>query len=72
MERHNLSERKYQDLADALASLGPKDREILVMRHFVQWSTAQIAGRLGIPEDAVKSRLLRAVLRLRGLLESDS
>jgi RNA polymerase sigma-70 factor, ECF subfamily len=42
------------------------------MRHLEQLSTAVIAATLGITEGAVKSRLLRSVLRLRGLMEPES
>jgi RNA polymerase sigma-70 factor (ECF subfamily) len=61
-----------QRIMEALASLKEKDREILVMRHLEQLGTAAIALALGISEGAVKSRLLRSVLRLRGLLEPES
>ena len=62
---------RNEQIMNALASLKEKDREILVMRHLEQLSTATIALALGISEGAVKSRLLRSVLRLRGLLERD-
>ncbi|WP_250847077.1 sigma-70 family RNA polymerase sigma factor [Aquisphaera insulae] len=48
-----------------IENLPTKDREVLVMRHQEQLSTAEIADALGIAEGAVKVRLLRAVLRLR-------
>ncbi len=62
---------RNEQIMEAIASLKAKDREILVMRHLEQLSTASIALALGISEGAVKSRLLRSVLRLRGLLEPD-
>jgi RNA polymerase sigma-70 factor (ECF subfamily) len=63
---------RSQRLTAALASLAPRDREVLTLRHLEQRGTAQIAAALGITEGAVKARLLRALLRLRDRMESDS
>jgi RNA polymerase sigma-70 factor (ECF subfamily) len=52
----------------ALAQLAERDREVLVLRYLEQLSTREIAEVLGIPEGTVKSRHLRALERLRGLL----
>ena len=52
----------------ALAQLAERDREVLVMRYLEQLSTREIAAVLGIAEGAVKTRHLRALRRLRGLL----
>ena len=43
----------------ALASLPSRDREVLVMRHLEQLSTAEIAEALGISVGAVESRVVR-------------
>jgi RNA polymerase sigma-70 factor (ECF subfamily) len=53
---------------DALARLGERDREVLVLRYLEQLSTAETAAVLGVTEGAVKTRHLRALGRLRGLL----
>jgi RNA polymerase sigma-70 factor (ECF subfamily) len=55
----------------ALALLPARQREILVLRHLEQLSTSEIASVLGIGVRAVKSRHLRALQRLRGLLGPD-
>jgi RNA polymerase sigma-70 factor (ECF subfamily) len=55
----------------ALAQLSPRDREVLVLRHLEQLSTNETAGVLGITPGAVKTRHLRALERLRGLLGED-
>jgi RNA polymerase sigma-70 factor (ECF subfamily) len=56
-------------LQEALAKMAPRDREILVMRNLEQLSIAEIAAALGINEGTVKVRHLRALKRLRELLE---
>jgi RNA polymerase sigma-70 factor (ECF subfamily) len=63
--RKELRER----LRVALAGLPPQDREILVMRHAEQLKVSEIAALLKISEGAVKMRRLRAIQKLRGLLE---
>jgi RNA polymerase sigma-70 factor (ECF subfamily) len=52
-----------------LDRLPERDREVLVLRYLEQLSTAEAAAVLGISEGAVKLRLLRALQRLRELLE---
>ena len=52
----------------ALTKLGDRDRDILILRHLEQLSIAEIAGVLNIREGAVKTRLLRALVRFRELL----
>jgi RNA polymerase sigma-70 factor, ECF subfamily len=59
-------------LKEALDALQSKDREILIMRHIEHYSSLEIASRLGITEGAVKARLLRALIRLRGQMKSDA
>jgi RNA polymerase sigma-70 factor, ECF subfamily len=56
---------------DAVASLDPRDREVLVLRYLEGLTTDEIAAILGIRAGAVKMRHLRALERLRGLLDND-
>ena len=55
----------------ALAQLAERDREILAMRYLEQLATREIGAVLGISETAGKSRHVRALERLRGLLGED-
>ncbi|MGA9352947.1 MAG: sigma-70 family RNA polymerase sigma factor [Terriglobales bacterium] len=57
-----------QLLADALASLGEKYREVFVLRDMQHLSIEETAQALGITTASVKTRLLRARLMLRDLL----
>ena len=60
-----MREERHERLKAALATLPQRDREVLVMRHLEQLSIAEIAAMLEIGEPAVKSRLLRALIRIR-------
>jgi RNA polymerase sigma-70 factor (ECF subfamily) len=58
-------------LRSALDRLSERDREVLVLRHLEQLSTRDAAAVLRISEGAVKVRLLRALQRLRDLLDEE-
>jgi RNA polymerase sigma-70 factor (ECF subfamily) len=68
----NLLRRELRDrVRAALDALGPRDREVLALRYLEQLTTAETAAVLGLSEGAVKSRLMRAILRLRDQLEAE-
>jgi RNA polymerase sigma-70 factor, ECF subfamily len=54
----------------AVAKLDPVDREILLLREFDQLSYSEIADLLRLPVNTVRSRLFRARMALRQLLEA--
>jgi RNA polymerase sigma-70 factor (ECF subfamily) len=56
----------------ALAALPERDREVLVLRHLEQLSVAQTAEVMGVSEGAVKVRHLRALERIRVVLDEPS
>ena len=64
LERHEVREK----LAEALASLGQKYREVFVLRDMQHLSIEETAKALQISTASVKTRLLRARLMLRDLL----
>jgi RNA polymerase sigma-70 factor, ECF subfamily len=53
----------------AIAKLAPMDREILLLREFEQLSYGEIAGVLQLAVNTIRSRLFRARMALRELLE---
>jgi RNA polymerase sigma-70 factor (ECF subfamily) len=55
-------------LEEALNAMDPLDREALVLRHFEQLTTAEVARVLDISKAAAGKRYLRAVLRLKEIL----
>jgi RNA polymerase sigma factor (sigma-70 family) len=62
----------YARYALALATLTPKDRELIVARIEVQWTAAEIAHRFNLPSvDAARMAVNRAVKRLGAALGLD-
>ncbi|CAL9491746.1 SigE family RNA polymerase sigma factor [Streptomyces sp. enrichment culture] len=57
-------------LMDVLKVLAPKQRSVVVLRHWEQMSTEETAAALGMSTGTVKSTLHRALARLRQELES--
>jgi RNA polymerase sigma-70 factor (ECF subfamily) len=56
-------------LQEALNTLDPLDREILVLRHFEELSNNEAAEVLGLQKSAASKRYIRAVVRLKDLLK---
>ncbi len=56
-------------IQEAMATLSPEHQEILKLRHFLEFSYSEIAGRLEIPQGTVMSRLHAARKSLRRALE---
>jgi RNA polymerase sigma-70 factor (ECF subfamily) len=67
-EERLLWEEQVSRLLDAVAELGPRDREIISLRYGSGLETAEIADVLGIREPAVRTRLWRALARLREVM----
>src|SRR5262245_36620312 len=59
-------------LERGFARLRPEQRAVLVLHHFNGFSTAEIAGILGIPEGTARSRLHYATTAMRAALEADA
>jgi RNA polymerase sigma-70 factor (ECF subfamily) len=54
---------------EALNSMDPHDREVLILRHFEELSSADTAQVLGIKPSAAVNRYVRAVKRLRDVFQ---
>ncbi len=63
--RHEMERR----LHSAIAELDEDDREVILMRHFEQMSNQEVAALLGLTEAAASMRHLRALRRLKALLQ---
>jgi len=53
------------DVREAVKTLDHRDRALLVLHYWQHFTIAECARELGIPEGTAKSRLNRALLRLR-------
>jgi RNA polymerase sigma-70 factor (sigma-E family) len=60
------------DLRDAVRALPTRQRVILVLRYFGDFSEAEVANTLGCSVGTVKSTTSRCLARLRGALESSA
>lgn len=61
-----------EEIERAVQKLGDQDREMILMRHYEHLSNIEIAEVLGVNPPAASMRYLRAVRRLRELLQPDS
>ncbi|MFO1063411.1 MAG: sigma-70 family RNA polymerase sigma factor [Pirellulales bacterium] len=56
----------------AIGRLNDVDRDIILMRHYEQLNNGEIAAALGLTEPAASMRYLRAIRRLREMLDSEA
>jgi RNA polymerase sigma-70 factor (sigma-E family) len=66
-----LEQERRARVLDALAALPTRQREVLVLRHYLDLSEADIAATLGISRGAVKSHASRAAVALRRTLAKE-
>ena len=64
-----VADERRRELLDALEELREADREVVGLRYFLDLGEAEMAAALGIAPGTVKSRLARALGRLRVVLE---
>src|SRR5262249_31721595 len=57
-------------LQEALNHMDPLDREVVVLRHFEELSASETAQVLGIEKSAASKRYLRAIAKLRDILDA--
>jgi RNA polymerase sigma-70 factor, ECF subfamily len=59
------------DLWKAVQTLSTPDQQIIYLRYFLELSVTETSQALDVPEGTVKSRLSRALERLRGVIQQD-
>lgn len=64
-EEHAISAQQHAALLQAVAALSEKERLVVTCRYFLELSEAETSQVLGWPLGSVKSRLSRALARLR-------
>ena len=67
-----VRQERCEQVKEAMATLSPQDREVLAMKYVERLSIAEMAEALGMTEAGVKGRHIRAVVRLKALLEADA
>jgi RNA polymerase sigma-70 factor (ECF subfamily) len=65
-----IREETAEKLTSAIELLGPLDREVLTLRHFEQLTNSEVAEVLGIQKKAASIRYIRALRRLKLVLEN--
>ena len=58
-------------MLDALGRLPARDRAIVILRYFEDYSVEQVADVLELPVSVVKSQTRRSLAKLRELLAAD-
>ena len=60
------------ELMRALGALEPDERALIVMRHLLGYRSPELGRMLDLPAGTVRTRLARALKRLRELLEAET
>jgi RNA polymerase sigma-70 factor (ECF subfamily) len=71
-EQHYARQQKANLLRGAMLRLRPESRRVLELQQTGELSTKEIAQSLGISQPAVKSRLLRARIALREVVQNET
>ncbi len=70
-EAEHVQRGDVQALWDAIRTLDARDQEIIYLRYMLELPVAETADILNVEPGTVKSRLSRALTRLRGVVEAD-
>jgi len=71
LEEKSAQHMEASDLWKAVRNLSMPDQQVIYLRYFLELSVAETAQALNAPEGTVKSRLSRALERLRGIIQQD-
>ena len=71
IEEHALLDMDADQLWQAVRLLTADDQQIIYLRFFLDLTTAETSQALDVAEGTVKSRLSRAVNRLRAIIKTD-
>jgi RNA polymerase sigma-70 factor, ECF subfamily len=70
-ESESARRSEQQTLWQAVRRLAPADQEVIYLRYFLELSVQETAEALNVEPGTVKSRLHRALHRLRGVVEQE-
>lgn len=71
LEEKSAQRMQAGQLREAIQTLNTTDRQIVYLRYFLDLSVAETAEALDIPQGTVKSRLSRALEKLRAIVQDD-
>jgi RNA polymerase sigma-70 factor (ECF subfamily) len=71
VEQATVQHLQAQQLWQAVRRLPPPDQQVVYLRYFLEVPEAEMAAALGVAAGTVKSRLHRALQRLRGVIAAD-
>jgi RNA polymerase sigma-70 factor (ECF subfamily) len=71
IEEQNTRTMQARELWNAVQRLGVLDQQIVYLRYFLDLPVAETAEILNVPEGTVKSRLSRALEKLRNIIRQD-
>jgi len=71
IEEKSAKRMQADDLWKAVQNLSLSDQQVVYLRYFLELSVTETAQALSVPEGTVKSRLSRALERLRGIIQQD-
>lgn len=70
-EKQVIQKERTENIIDAIHMLTFKEREVIILHYFEEWTTPEIANCLSITPSAVRSRLQRARQHLKQKMEVD-
>lgn len=71
VEERTVERMEANELWQAVKTMGRSDQQVVYLRFFLGLSVAETAEAMGIAEGTVKSRLSRALERLRGVIRKE-
>ena len=71
VEEKSLQHMNANNLWKAVRNLSVADQQVVYLRYFLDLSVAETSEALGVAEGTVKSRLSRALERLRNIIQQD-
>jgi RNA polymerase sigma-70 factor (ECF subfamily) len=71
VENLSFAQIQSQILWHALQKIDAADRQVIYLRYFLELSVEEAAQAMDTPEGTVKSRLHRAIGRLRAIIERE-
>lgn len=71
IEEKSVQQMEASQLWKAVQQLSVSDQQIIYLRYFLELAVVETAQVLNVPEGTVKSRLSRALERLRGIIQQD-